>query len=100
MDPAPVRHEVLSAWLLPFVPFLTFVAIVTIADALLKLRIMWLERRINQLEVKSRKLVQERLLAQQAAFDDSYWFDPEGHSHFCDSPTNSPDGTIQERTDH
>ena len=82
-------------------------AILAVADVILKLWLLWLKRRasrldaeIRELDAEIRELAKERLRAKNAASDDSYWFDPEGHSHFCNSTTDSPDGTIQERTDY
>jgi biopolymer transport protein ExbB/TolQ len=79
-------------------------AILAVADVILKLWLLRLKRRaseldaeIRELDTEIRELAKERLRAKNAASDDSYWFDPEGHSHFCNSPTNSPDGIVQER---
>jgi len=72
-------------------------AILAVADVILKLWLLRLKRRASELDTEIRESAKERLRAKNAASDDSYWFDPEGHSHFCNSPTNSPDGIVQER---
>lgn len=88
MNPESVAHShALFQALLPFSPILIFFAIVTVADVILKLRLAWLEHQIDRLDAEAPKLLVEQLLARRAAIDDSYWFDPQGHSHFCDPPS-------------